>query len=87
MFVRAEGIEQEERVNVTTHMTTYGLSIEAFTQSLCSWNVLTHVKQTKCTLFIHYCMNSNNEIKQCTASIDLPFQNLVKVRASCLHDL
>jgi len=34
------------------------------------------VKQTKCTL--HYYMHSNDKIKQCTASVNLPFQNFVK---------
>ena len=40
VFVKAEGIEQGEGVDVTTHMITHGLFIEAFTQSLCGWNVL-----------------------------------------------
>ena len=33
-FVRAEGTEQGERVDVTIHMITHGLVIEAFTLSL-----------------------------------------------------
>ena len=40
VFVRAEGMEPEERVDVTTHMITHCLFIETFTQSLYSWNVL-----------------------------------------------
>ena len=48
-FVGAEGMEQGEGVDVTTHMITHGLFIEAFTQSLYSWNVLA---LSKCTLYI-----------------------------------
>ena len=70
VFVRAEGMEREERVDVTTHMITHGLVIEAFSQSLAgSWHC-----QTKKMHTIHYCMNSNNEIKQYTCSVNLPFQ-------------
>ena len=48
-FVGAEGMERGEGVDVTTHMITHGLFIEAFTQSLYSWNVLA---LSKCTLYI-----------------------------------
>ena len=40
-FVRVEDMEPGERVVVTIHMITHGLFIEAFSQSLHSWNVLT----------------------------------------------
>ena len=40
VIVRVEGMERVEWVDVTTHMITHGLFIEAFTQSLYSWNVL-----------------------------------------------
>ena len=40
VFVRAEGTERGEGVDVTTHMITHGLFIEVFTQSLYRWNVL-----------------------------------------------
>ena len=79
-FVTGEGMERGERVDVNTHMITHDLFLEAFTQPLYSWNVLALKIHT-----FHYCLHSNNEIKQCTASVNLPFQNLVKVCASCLH--
>ena len=70
-------MERGERVDVTIHVSTHSLFIETFTQSLYNWNVLA---LTKCTLL------SNNEIKQCTrtASVNVPFQNLVNVYVSCL---
>ena len=38
-------MERGEGVDVTTHMITHGLFIEAFTQPLYSWNVLALSKQ------------------------------------------
>ena len=61
----------------------HGLFIAAFTQSLCSWNVLalSNKQNTHFSL-----LHSNNEIKQCTASVNVSFQNLVKACVGCLHD-
>ena len=66
---------------MTIHMTTHSLFIEAFTQSLYDWNVLALTNKVPTS---HYCIHSNNEIKQCTASVNFPpFQNLVNVFVSC----
>ena len=64
-------MEQEKRVDVTTHMITHGLFIEAFTQSLAGmyWHCQTNKMHT-----FHYCMNLKNESKQYTCSVNLPFQ-------------
>ena len=75
-------MERGEGVDVATHMITHGLFIEAFTQSLCSWNVLALSNKQNAHFSLLY---SNNEIKHCTASVNFPFQNLVKVCATCLH--
>ena len=77
-------MERGEGVDVTIHMITHGLLIEAFTQSLCSWNVLALSNKQNTHFSLLY---SNNEIKQCTASVNVSFQNLVKVCVSCLHGL
>ena len=59
-----------------------GLFIEAFTQSLYSWNVLALSNKQNTHFSLLY---SNNEIKQCTASVNVSFQNLVKVCVGCVH--
>ena len=41
-------MERGEGVDVITHMITHGLFIEAFTQSLYSWNVLTLSGKQNC---------------------------------------
>ena len=63
-------------VDVTIHMITHGLFIEALTQSIYSWNVLT--LSNKVHTF-HYCIHSNNEIKQCTASVNMHCKKIVKM--------
>ena len=72
-------MERGEGVDVTIHMITHGLLIAAFTQSLYSWNVLALSNKQNTLLY------PNNEIKQCTASVNVSFQNLMKVCATCLH--
>ena len=61
---------------MTIHMITHGLFIAAFTQSLYSWNVLALSNKQNTHFSLLY---SNSEIKQCTASVNVSFQNLVKV--------
>ena len=75
-------MERGEGVDVTTHMITHDLFIEAFTQSLYSWNVLALSNKQNTHFSLLY---SNNVIKQCTASVNVSFQNLVKVCVGCLH--
>ena len=75
-------MERGEGVDVTNHMITHDLFIEAFTQSLYSWNVLALSNKQNTHFSLLY---SNSEIKQCTASVNVSFQNLVKVCVGCLH--
>ena len=60
-----------------------GLFIEAFTQSLCSWNVLALSNKQNAQFSLLY--SFKQQIKYCTASVNFPFQNHVKVCVSCLH--
>ena len=55
------------------------LSLNLYIAGMC-WHCQTNKMHT-----FHYCIHSNNEIKQCTASVNLPFQHLVKVCVGCLH--
>ena len=55
------------------------LSLNLYIAGMC-W----HCQANKMHTF-HWCMHSYNENKQCTASVNVSFQNLVKVCVSCLH--
>ena len=60
-------MEQGERVDVTIHghitNVAYSLTLSP------NLYIVGIVKKAKC---LHYCMHSNSEIKQCTASVNVP---------------
>ena len=62
---------------MTTYVITHDLFIEALTQSLCSWNVLSLSNKQNAHFSLLY---SNNEIKQCNHVIDVTtYEKLMNV--------